>query len=134
MTKEYPHVLLMQTKGLQKSELPNNVLKKIRTFDAVKANCIKANSGRDVFELTESQLKRIEDLDKDIVDALWDYLTEKQNQEMRTQSIKEEEKPITEKKEEQQPNDVIKEEQQPIKEEKEEEKPKSKGRIGFFEF
>ena len=126
MSKEFPHVFLMQTKGLSKSELPDGVKYKISQFTRLKGGYASANRNKEVFELSEAQKNRLKDLDKEILDGIWDYLTEKQNQEMRAENNK---------KEEQQPSDEIKEEQKPITEEKkEEEKPQSKGRIGFFEF
>lgn len=137
MSKEFPHVYLMQTKGLQKSELPDGVKYKISQFTRLKGGYASANRNKEIFELSEAQKNRLEDLDKEICDGIWDYLTEKQNQEMRAENNKkEEQQPISEKKEEQNPSNEIKEEQNPIKEEekKEEEKPQSKGRIGFFEF
>tara|TARA_R110000851_G_scaffold217891_3_gene370822 strand:+ start:424 stop:774 length:351 start_codon:yes stop_codon:yes gene_type:complete len=114
-----PYEALMQVQGLNKSDLPSEVQTLIKRIEATR-NTVLLNkktdeSGNPV--VSESVLQKIKSLDSEIVNKIWDFIDEREKNQIRKTIPKVEETEIKE----------------PIKE-PEIKKEDSKGSIGFFNF
>ena len=139
MDKLLPYQLLMQTKGLSKKDLPSEIQSNIRKIEATVRSVGGLVAKKDEegnYIVTENTRKKMNQLDKQIVDEIWDFLDDKQKQEMRATNEKVEEKVtekvVAEEKKEEvfvENKTEIKEVEKPSKEQK-----SSNGSIGFFDF
>lgn len=148
MDKMLPYQALMETKGITFEELPKAVQKQIRSLESTLrgvSNFGKTDENGD-YIITESVKQKIDTKDKEIVNSMWDYLEEKQKEEIR-QNLEPKPtptpKPVEEPKEptpspapleDPKPIDPPKPSEDPKPDPKPEPKKESTGRIGFFEF
>jgi len=86
MSKMLPYQVLMETKGLKKAELPTEVKAKIKkieaTLRAVGSFGKKDENGD--YIITNNVRTKLDTLDAEIVNGIWDYLEGKQKEELRT--------------------------------------------------
>jgi hydroxymethylpyrimidine pyrophosphatase-like HAD family hydrolase len=135
MDKLLPYQLLMQTKGLSKKDLPSEIQSNIRKIEATVRSVGGLVAKKDEegnYIVTENTRKKMNQLDKQIVDDIWDFLEDKQKQEMRATNEKVAEKVVAEEKKEEvfvENKTETKEVEKPSKEQK-----SSNGSIGFFDF
>jgi hypothetical protein len=135
MDKLLPYQLLMQTKGLSKKDLPSEIQSNIRKIEATVRSVGGLVAKKDEegnYIVTENTRKKMNQLDKQIVDDIWDFLDDKQKQEMRATNEKVAEKVVAEEKKEEvfvENKTETKEVEKPSKEQK-----SSNGSIGFFDF
>lgn len=126
-----PYQALMQTKGLNKSDLPQEVQALIKKIESTIRSVALVNKKDEQgnYIVTPNTKAKIDELDKRLVNLIWDYLDEKQKEEIRAEQEKKEEQtppstpPATEKKE-----------QEEVKKEEPPKKESSFGRIGFFDW
>ena len=135
MDKLLPYQLLMQTKGLSKKDLPSEIQSNIRKIEATVRSVGGLVAKKDEegnYIVTDNTRKKMNQLDKQIVDDIWDFLDDKQKQEMRATNEKVAEKVVAEEKKEEvfvENKTETKEVEKPSKEQK-----SSNGSIGFFDF
>ena len=135
MDKLLPYQLLMQTKGLSKKDLPSEIQSNIRKIEATVRSVGGLVAKKDEegnYIVTENTRNKMNQLDKQIVDEIWDFLEDKQKQEMRATNEKVAEKVVAEEKKEEvfvENKTETKEVEKPSKEQK-----SSNGSIGFFDF
>jgi hypothetical protein len=130
----------MQTKGLNKSDLPQEVQALIKKIESTIRSVALVNKKDEQgnFIVTPNTKAKIDELDKKLVNSIWDYLDEKQKEQIRSEQKKKEEQipPATEKKEE--PNPITppatEKKEEEIKKEEPPKKQSSLGSIGFFDW
>jgi len=86
MEKMLPYQALMSTKGLTKAELPSNIQAKIKKVEATLrsvASFGKKDENGD-YIITPNVKSKLDQLDEQIVNDIWDYLEGKQKEELRT--------------------------------------------------
>ena len=127
-----PYEALMQTQGLTKKDLPSEIQTLIKRIEATRNSiAIKKKVDENGNYIVSDNVKRkIQELDSEIVNKTWDYLEDKQRNEIRKSSPSQKVEQKTEK------TEPIKEQEVPKSTEQVE--PKSEksdnGRIGFFGF
>lgn len=142
MDKLLPYQVLMQTKGLSKNDLPKEVKATINTLERTIRGIAMANKkdAEGNLIVTENTKAKIDELDKQLVNQIWDYLDEKQMQELRgdiepKKEVKEPNpNPIVEPKNQEPKPPVVEPTVEPKKEEEQPKKKDSSGRIGFFDW
>lgn len=145
MDKMLPYQVLMQTKGLSKSDLPQEVQALIKKIESTIRSVALVNKKDEQgnYVVTPNTKAKIDELDKQLVNSIWDYLDEKQKEQIRAEQEKKEEQtppstpPASEKKEESNPSTPPaseKKEQEEVKKEEPPKKESSFGRIGFFDW
>tara|TARA_B110000259_G_scaffold32230_1_gene35437 strand:- start:10211 stop:10579 length:369 start_codon:yes stop_codon:yes gene_type:complete len=120
-----PYEALMQVQGLNRSDLPSEVQTLIKRIEGTRNNVVFRNKKTDEsgnLIVSESVLQKIKSLDSEIVNKIWDFIDEREKNQIRNTIPKE---PIKEPTKE--PT------KEPIKE-PEIKKEDSKGSIGFFNF
>jgi len=131
MDKMLPYQVLMQTKDLKKSDLPQEVQALIKKIESTIRSVALVNKKDEQgnFIVTPNTKTKIDDLDKQLVNSIWDYLDEKQKEQIRAEQ---------EKKDQQEPKNTPpaseKKEQEEVKKEEPPKKESSKGSIGFFDW
>jgi hypothetical protein len=142
MEKMLPYQALMSTKGLTKAELPSNIQSKIKKVEATLrsvASFGKKDENGD-YVITPNVKSKLDQLDEQIVNDIWDYLESKQKEELRTPPQNEVKEEVVEKKV---ATESPKVESTPTMETTETTttqttttttKQESKGKIGFFDF
>ena len=134
-----PYQVLMQTKDLVKSDLPKEAQGLIKKLDATVrsvGNLVGKKDEEGNYIVTPNTRSKIDKLDREIVNAIWDYLDAKQSEEIKKEfEGKQVSKPTEKEKVVEEPIETTK----PVVENKKEEEnpPKQeprKGNIGFFEW
>ena len=135
MERFLPYQALIHTQGLTKKELPSEVQTLIKKIEATVRSVAlvgKKNEQGD-YIVTSNTQKKIDELDSKIVNLIWDYIDDKQRNEIRKSvpNPKEETKQVY--------ADVTQEVKTEVKEQFKEtkEEPKkegSSGTIGFFDW
>lgn len=130
-----PYQALMQTQGLSKKDLPSEIQSLIKRIESTK-NTVLVNKKTDEYGnpiVSPETEKKISDLDSMLVNRIWDYVDDKQRNEIRKSvpNPKEEMKQVyADVKQE-----VKTEAKEQFKETKEEpKKESSSGKIGFFDW
>ena len=140
MDKMLPYQVLMQTKDLKKSDLPQEVQATIKKIESTIRSVALVNKKDEQgnFIVTPNTKAKIDELDKKLVNSIWDYLDEKQKEQIRSEQKKKEAQtpPVTEKKEEPNPitPPVTEKKEEEIKKEEPPKKQSSSGSIGFFDW
>ena len=142
MEKMLPYQALMNTKGLTKAELPNNIQAKVKKVEATLrsvASFGKKDENGD-YIITPNVKSKLDQLDEQIVNDIWDYLETKQKEELRTPTQDKLKEEVVEK---QVVTETPKVESTPTMETTQTTttqtttttaKEESKGKIGFFDF
>jgi hypothetical protein len=127
MERFLPYQALMQTQGLSKKDLPSEIqtlIKKIESTVRSVALVGKKDEQGD-YIVTANTQKKIKELDSKIVNLTWDWIEDKQRNEIRKSVPNAEPKSEEPKSEETVNQDAPKEESL---------KGDSKGKIGFFDW
>tara|TARA_Y100000389_G_C17228256_1_gene396802 strand:- start:49 stop:441 length:393 start_codon:yes stop_codon:yes gene_type:complete len=128
-----PYQVLIESKGLKKAELPTEVKAKIKkieaTLRAVGSFGKKDENGD--YIITNNVRTKLDSLDADIVSGIWDYLENKQKQELRNDANTGTTTQYTQKTEVKVPQASTPTQVEPQEKVVEQ---TSKGNIGFFEF
>jgi len=133
-----PYQVLMESKGLKKAELPTEVKAKIKkieaTLRAVGSFGKKDENGD--YIITNNVRTKLDNLDAEIVSGIWDYLENKQKEELRSDATTGTTTPPIEKTEVKVPEASTPKKEEPIVSSKNVTvvEETSKGNIGFFEF
>ena len=125
MSKLSPYEALFEMQGITKKDLPSDIQTLVKRIEATK-NTVLLNKKTDDNGnpiVSEQTLKKINDLDSQIVDKTWDFIEDKQRKEIRKSA----------------PNPQIEKEVNVTSEVKstpttENKKEDSQGRVGFFSF
>ena len=133
MSKLLPYQVLMQSKDLTKGELPTDVkalIKKIEATIRAVGSFGKTDESGD-YIITDNVRKKLDDLDDKIINGIWDYLENKQKQELRNDANTGTTTQYTQKTEVKVPQASTPTQVEPQEKVVEQ---TSKGNIGFFEF
>jgi hypothetical protein len=132
MDKKFPYQVLMETKGLTNSDLPTEVKNNIKKVESTLRSVVSFGKQDEngEYKISDTVKNKLDNLDKEIVDGIWDFLEEKQKQEGRTNASSENKVDN----QEQQNSGGQGQGQQQQQEEQGDSKKESKGYIGFFEF
>ena len=138
MSKLLPYQALMQSKDLTKAELPTDVkalIKKIEATIRAVGSFGKTDENGD-YIITDNVRKKLDSLDADIISGIWDYLENKQKEELRKDAKTGTTTPPIEKTDVKVPEASTPKKEEPIVSETKETvvEETSKGNIGFFEF
>ena len=131
MSNMLPYQLLLETKGINAKDLSAETKAKIKKIESTirgVANFGKKDENGD-YIVGEATAKKISDLDKEIVEGIWDYIDSKNTPAPNQEPKKEPNAPAPNEEPKNEPNAPA-----PNQEPKKEEKKESVGRIGFFEF
>ena len=136
MEKMLPYQALMSTKGLTKAELPNNIQAKIKKVEATLrsvASFGKKDENGD-YIITPNVKSKLDQLDEQIVNDIWDYLETKKKEELRTPTQNEVKEEVVEKKVVEETPKMETTQTTTTQTTTTTAKEESKGKIGFFDF
>ena len=136
MEKMLPYQALMSTKGLTKAELPNNIQAKVKKVEATLrsvASFGKKDENGD-YIITPNVKSKLDQLDEQIVNDIWDYLETKQKEELRTPTQDKLKEEVVEKKVVEETPKMETTQTTTTQTTTTTAKEESKGKIGFFDF
>ena len=131
MERFLPYQALIHTQGLTKKELPSEVQTLIKKIEATVRSVAlvgKKNEQGD-YIVTSNTQKKIDELDSKIVNLIWDYIDDKQRNEIRKSvpNLKDETKQVYADVKEGVKEEFLEPKEEPKKE-------SSKGKVGFFDW
>ena len=131
MERFLPYQALIHTQGLTKKELPSEVQTLIKKIEATVRSVAlvgKKNEQGD-YIVTSNTQKKIDELDSKIVNLIWDYIEDKQRNEIRKSvpNLKDETKQVYADVKEGVKEEFLEPKEEPKKE-------SSKGKVGFFDW